>query len=136
MTIEPVDFLGWIAGASAVGLYSVGVSLAELVWYLPAALGGAILAKAPRSSDSSAQDYVGRGTRISVLFMLVISALGAALDPRIGVMWTGPTVCSPTILGTEALRWAAKARPCKWAAPWPISSRNCSSCHHMIVACS
>lgn len=33
--------------------------------------------------------------------------LGSALDPRIGVMWTGPTVCSPRISGTDADAWSA-----------------------------
>lgn len=74
-----VLLLGWIAGAGPVGLYSIGVSLAEFVWYVPSALGGAILAKAPRSSDASAHDYVSRSTRVAMLFMIVISSLGALL---------------------------------------------------------
>ena len=36
-----------------------------------------------------------------------LDALGRTLDPRIGVMWTGPTVCSPTIDAAAAERWAA-----------------------------
>lgn len=32
--------------------------------------------------------------------------LGAALDPRIGVMWTGPTVCSPRITAVDATEWS------------------------------
>lgn len=36
-----------------------------------------------------------------------LDRLGSTLDPRIGIMWTGPTVCSPTILGADARRWAA-----------------------------
>lgn len=78
---QDVLLLGWLAGAGAVGLYSVGVSLAELMWYVPSALGAAILAKAPRSSDVSAQDYVSRSTRISVLFMLVIASIMAVIVP-------------------------------------------------------
>lgn len=78
---QDVLLLGWIAGAGAVGLYSVGVSLAELMWYVPAALGAVILAKAPRSSDVSAQDYVSRSTRVSVLFMLVVAGVSAAIVP-------------------------------------------------------
>lgn len=73
--------LGWLAGAGAVGLYSVGVSLAELMWYVPSALGAAILAKAPHSSDASAHDYVSRSTRIAVLFTVVTAFIGAVSAP-------------------------------------------------------
>lgn len=70
---QDVLLLGWLAGSSAVGLYSVGVSFAELLWYVPSALGSAILAKSLRSSDASALDFVARSSRISML----ITALGA-----------------------------------------------------------
>src|SRR5665647_2426504 len=67
--------LGWLAGAGAVGLYSVGVSAAELVWFVPSALGPIIFAKAARTSVDSAADYVARSSRVSVLSMVVVSAV-------------------------------------------------------------
>jgi O-antigen/teichoic acid export membrane protein len=78
---QDVLILGWLAGAGAVGLYSVGVAFAELLWYVPSALGAAILAKAPRDSDASTHDYVARSTRISVLFMLVITLVAIPTVP-------------------------------------------------------
>lgn len=80
-TRQDVLVLGWLAGASAVGLYSVGVSFAEMMWYVPAALGAAVLAKAPRSSDSSAVDYVTRSTRVSVLLMVILGAAALVAVP-------------------------------------------------------
>ncbi len=75
---QDILFLGWLAGASAVGLYSVGVSFAELTWYVPGALASAILAKGSRRSDVSAVDYTTRTTRVAVVFMLgtIVVSLG------------------------------------------------------------
>ena len=67
---QDVLLLGWLAGAGAVGLYSVGVSFAELTWYIPSALSAAILAKGSRRSDLSATDYTTRTARIAILFMI------------------------------------------------------------------
>ncbi|MGQ0823860.1 MAG: protein O-GlcNAcase [Actinomycetota bacterium] len=36
-----------------------------------------------------------------------LADLGAALPAAVDVMWTGPTVCSPTITALDATRWAA-----------------------------
>src|SRR5665647_1907065 len=80
--------LGWLAGAGAVGLYSVGVSAAELVWFVPSALGPIIFAKAARTSVDSAADYVARSSRVSVLSMVVVSAVGVVLlPPVIGLVY-------------------------------------------------
>lgn len=78
---QDVLLLGWLAGASSVGLYSVGVSFAELLWYVPAALAGVIFARAGRHDEAAALDYVARSSRISVLLMVVSAALGAIAVP-------------------------------------------------------
>ena len=80
---QDVLILGWLAGVSAVGLYSVGVSFAELTWYVPSALGTAILAKGSRRSEESAVDYTTRTTRVAILFMLVTIAVSVVVVPRI-----------------------------------------------------
>jgi O-antigen/teichoic acid export membrane protein len=82
--------LGWLAGAGAVGLYSVGVSAAELVWFVPSALGPIIFAKAARTSVDSAADYVARSSRVSVLSMVVVSAVGVVLLPPVIGLLYGP----------------------------------------------
>jgi O-antigen/teichoic acid export membrane protein len=78
---QDVLLLGWLAGAGAVGLYSVGVSFAELTWYVPSALSAAILAKGSRRSEESAVDYTARTSRIAIVFMLVTVAGSLAIVP-------------------------------------------------------
>ena len=78
---QDVVLLGWLAGASAVGLYSVGVSFAELIWYVPAALGGVIFARGAGRSSEATLDYVSRSSRVSVLVMLALAAIGILLVP-------------------------------------------------------
>jgi len=73
--------LGWLAGAGAVGLYSVGVSFAELTWYIPSALGAAILAKGSRRSEFSGADYTARTARIAIIFMAFTVAVSLVLVP-------------------------------------------------------
>lgn len=71
---QDILLLGWLAGASAVGLYSVGVSFAELAWYIPNAVGLAIQAQGARVSHESALDFAARGLRVSVLITAVVAA--------------------------------------------------------------
>jgi O-antigen/teichoic acid export membrane protein len=80
---QDVLILGWLAGAGPVGIYSVGVSFAELMWYAPSALGNVILAKVARTSDDSAHDYVARSSRVSLLLMLVSGALAIVIVPGV-----------------------------------------------------
>lgn len=75
---QDILLLGWIAGAQAVGLYSVGVSLAELTWYIPSALGVAIMARASQTSESSGADYVTQSTRVA-LVMMAVTVVGTLL---------------------------------------------------------
>lgn len=75
---QDVLVLGWLAGAGAVGLYSVGTSFAELTWFIPSALGAAIIAKSGRTSEVSGVDYVTRTTRVAIVFMAV-TVLGSSL---------------------------------------------------------
>lgn len=78
---QDVLLLGWLAGTAAVGLYSVGVSFAELAWYIPGALGSAILAKGSRRSDVSAADYTARTSRVAIVFMVVTIAVASLAVP-------------------------------------------------------
>ncbi len=46
-----------------------------------------------------------------------LTELAAGLPPSVDVMWTGPTVCSPTITATDARAWSASVggrRPLVW----------------------
>jgi O-antigen/teichoic acid export membrane protein len=70
--------LGSMAGAAAVGVYSIGVTVAELMWYVPNALSGALLAKAVGDADGSAE-YTARTSRISTLIMVTSLVAGVVL---------------------------------------------------------
>jgi len=74
---QDVLLLGWLSGAAAVGLYSVGVSFAELSWYIPSALCTALMARGAHGSESSGVDYVTRATRIVLIIM--IGTVGVSL---------------------------------------------------------
>ncbi|MDY0088335.1 MAG: oligosaccharide flippase family protein [Coriobacteriia bacterium] len=78
---QDILLLGWLAGASAVGYYSVGVSFAELAWYIPNAVGLAIQAQGARVSHESARDFAARSLRISVLITAAVSLVLAATVP-------------------------------------------------------
>ncbi len=65
---------------------------AALATWLYAGLGGADLTLCPT-------EYVG--TRPSPY----LSELGAGMPPEVDVMWTGPTVCSPTLTAADARSW-------------------------------
>jgi len=84
---QDILLLGWLSGTAAVGLYSVGVSFAELAWYIPGALGSAILAKGSRRGEESATDYTTRTTRVAMIFMLF--TVGVSL---LAVPWVVPLV--------------------------------------------
>jgi O-antigen/teichoic acid export membrane protein len=75
--------LGWLAGSAAVGLYSVGVSFAQLTWYVPSALSGAILAKGSRRDEASGVDYTTRTARIAIVFMGITIAVSLVAVPFI-----------------------------------------------------
>src|SRR5450756_1483150 len=65
---QDVLLLGWLSGAAAVGLYSVGVSFAELTWYIPSALCTAIMARGGRGSESSLSlIHISEPTRLGMI---------------------------------------------------------------------
>lgn len=78
---QDVLLLGWLAGSAAVGHYSVGVSFAELAWYVPVAVGQAIQAQASRVAHDSAVEIAARGTRVTTLITVVISGVLALIVP-------------------------------------------------------
>lgn len=74
---QDILLLGWLAGSVPVGFYSVGVSFAELAWYIPNALGLSIQAQASRVSHESALDFAARSLRLSVAITLpIVAGLG------------------------------------------------------------
>ena len=78
-------------GQAAVGLYQTGVLLAELVWYLPNAVGAALL---PHVAATTDQQSTPRIVRHTLLLMLVGALLLLALA------WPGFTLLRPAYQAT------------------------------------
>lgn len=76
-----------MAGASQVGLYSVGVSLAEMTWYVPNAVSAALFPKVPTLDPDVSKKLTARLCRqiliILVPFTLVYLFIGSWLIPVI-----------------------------------------------------
>jgi hyaluronoglucosaminidase len=93
---------------------------ADLVQALVDDLGGARLTLCPT-------EYVG--TRPTEY----LATLAAELPPAVQVMWTGPTVCSPTIRAADADAWAAALgdrRPVLWDN-FPVNDATMTSSLHL-----
>ena len=99
---QDVLILGWLAGPLAVGLYSVSVSFAELTWYIPSALGSAIMAKGGRTSEASGVDYVSRASRVAIVFMIFTATVSLILVPFLVPLVYG-TAFAPSMYAFFAL---------------------------------
>ena len=71
--------MGYLAGAETVGIYSIAVMAAELMWYVPKALAQALLSKSVQAGEQSADMLAMRSSRVTAALMLLICAVAAAL---------------------------------------------------------
>ncbi len=93
--------VNYFIGAAQVGLYSVAVGLAELLWYLPHAVGFVILPKAAGSDARSMNTFTPR----VFLITLGLTALGGAGLALVGP-WLIRWLYSPAFSGAyPALLW-------------------------------
>ncbi len=83
--------LNYFAGASAVGIYSVSVSLAEMLWHLPGAFATSLLPRVASSSDEEIRNYTEKtmGGVILILF-IGIFLLVIAGKFLINLLWGKP----------------------------------------------
>jgi len=68
-------------GVDAVGVYSVSISLAELLWIVPSAFATAVVAPAIASSEHDAVGALSRGVRTAVAATIVFGAGLAVVAP-------------------------------------------------------
>ena len=66
-------------GVREVGIYSLSVFLAELIWVVPAALAAAVIAPAASRSDREAAGTIARAARHALVLGIVIAAALAAV---------------------------------------------------------
>lgn len=83
-----IFIVGYLAGAASVGVYSIAVTFAELLWYVPNAIGAALMPKNLASDDATSAEFTARSARVSSLILLAIGALFAAvLVPLIRLLY-------------------------------------------------
>jgi O-antigen/teichoic acid export membrane protein len=62
---QDVFFLAFFRSPREVGIYSIGVTLAELSWYVPSALAGVLFPKVAAGGDSDTAELTARLTRFA-----------------------------------------------------------------------
>lgn len=83
-----IVMLGMLAGTTAIGVYSIAVSLVELLWVLPQAAETPLLARLLKEGERTGTELTALATRLIVwlqLFMLVGAAL--LLKPAVGLVF-------------------------------------------------
>ena len=114
---QDVLMLGWLAGVGTAGVYSVGVSIAEIATRLPSAMGNAIQAQASRMSHESALDMAARAIRLTALFAVLVVG-GLALV----VHWLIPQLFGESFRGAVLVFYVLAPGALANALIWPISS--------------
>lgn len=71
--------LGYLQDAAAVGVYSIAVTFAELMWYVPNALATSVLAKTIQISAEEGGAVSARTARLASMIMLLVCFVAAIL---------------------------------------------------------
>lgn len=74
-----IIIVGYLAGAETVGIYSIAVMAAEVMWYVPKALAQALLSKSVQAGEQSADMLAMRSSRVTAALMLVVCVVAAVL---------------------------------------------------------
>jgi O-antigen/teichoic acid export membrane protein len=114
---QDILILGWLAGPSAVGVYSVALSLAEIASRLPAAIGSAIQAQASRVSEESALDFSARALRLTTFISLVTTGALALVAP-VAI----PMIFGPSFVPAIGIVYVMLPRMLANSLVWPVTS--------------
>jgi len=85
-----IILVGYLAGAEAVGVYSIAVTFAELMWYVPNALATSILSKTMALEGSEGPELAARTSRITSLLMTLVCLAAAILISPVVHVFYGP----------------------------------------------
>lgn len=115
--------LGAFSGAAAVGVYSVAVNLAEVVWYLPAAAGLVAIPRlsAPHLSRREQDEILRLALRGGVLAPFVL-AIGAAVAAPFLI---------PSVFGNA---FVASVWPLEWLLPGVFAASLTRICQAVLIA--
>lgn len=87
---QDVVILGALASASAVGIYSVGVALSELLWNIPSSIGVPLIARSLQKSEEEGASVGAQAARVTLYVMLGAAlVLAVILRPLIPLIYTG-----------------------------------------------
>lgn len=106
--------LGWSRGMALVGIYSIAVLLAELLWYLPRSLTFALSARVTSATTAEAISLVQRAARIGLWAVIAAGALLAAVSPFLIRLLLGPAFAAsyrPLLLLLPGILAGAIAAP-------------------------
>lgn len=82
-----IILLGWLTSQAVVGVYSVGVSVAEIARYVPSVVGAALFARASQVARNEGSALSARMSRLTVPLVLasalVFAVIGAWAVPRV-----------------------------------------------------
>lgn len=70
-----VTILGSVSGAASVGLYSVAVNLAQMLWYIPDAIGRILFPRVARSTPEEAGRITALACRNTILLTLLAAGV-------------------------------------------------------------
>lgn len=86
---QDVILVGYLAGAASVGVYSIAVTFAELVWYIPNSIATALFAKSMASDALTSAEFTARTSRIATSLMMAVAIAGViAMRPIIGLLYS------------------------------------------------
>jgi len=68
-------------GASELGIYSVAVSLGELIWYVPRSLGSILFMRTAHDTDAAANAFTPVVCRHNLFVMVLLAAAAAVIGP-------------------------------------------------------
>jgi O-antigen/teichoic acid export membrane protein len=86
---QDVVLLGVLSSASAVGIYSVGVALSELLWNIPSSIGVPLIARSLQEDPERGAEVAAQAARVTLLVMVAITAVFAlVIRPLISLVYT------------------------------------------------
>ncbi len=85
-----IILLGWLTTTATVGIYSVGVSLAEVARYVPGVAGAALFARASQVVGSEGSELSARMSRLTALLVVASVVVFGLLAPVLIPALFGP----------------------------------------------
>lgn len=117
---QDVVLLGILGSAAGVGVYSVGVALAELLFYAPQAVGTALTARSLQEDAEGGSALAARTTRLLTAFMCISAAALAIVARPLVITLFGPQFAQAAtviaVLMPAIVVWGIASQPAAYLA--------------------